>query len=134
VLSVGASALPQPPTHLDAIGQAAWQRLVAALDARGLLETELDFGMLESWAATYAQWRAAQAALNKHGLTYTLKTGYVGQRPEVAIAHKSKLLLKGLSAELGLSPSARARMSLPPPGDGADDELESLLRGDGGNL
>lgn len=125
--------LPRAPARLSKVGQAVWRRLVAALNERGLL-ADLDFGLLESWCSTYAQWREAQAVLEEEGLTFTTPNGYIQQRPEVAIGHKAKLLLKGLSSELGLSSAARARMNVPepePPHKSLSDLLfERILDGD----
>jgi len=116
--------LPAAPAHLDKIAKVAWVRLIDALNTAGILNHALDFGVLEMWCATYSQWIVAQAALNKHGYTYTIKaTGYVGQRPEVAIMNKAKTTLKALSSELGLSTAARSRLSIPEP---KGPERESL--------
>jgi len=117
---VSADLLPKPPAFLDRIGKAAWRRLVSALNDRGLLLADLDFGLLESWCTVYAAFVNAQEAVRKNGATFTTSTGYVGPRPEIAIAHKSRAQLKALGAELGLSTAARARMNvtaLPEPGE-----------------
>lgn len=123
-----ADQLPSAPSHLDRTAKAAWVRLIDALNTAGILNHALDFGLLEIWCATYSQWITAQQALNKHGYTYTIKeTGYVGQRPEVGIVNKAKTTLKALSAELGLSTAARARLSIPEPRPANEPTLRDIL-------
>ena len=69
--------------------------------------TQADGVLLEMIAVTYVRWKDAEAVLERDGLTFTSKTGYIGPRPEVAIARRAMQLLRQLIPEIGMTPSSR---------------------------
>jgi P27 family predicted phage terminase small subunit len=118
--------IPKCPRYFSGIARREWRRIVPELDRLGLL-TCVDGAALEAYCNAYANMVVCQTVINTLGLTFTTETGYVAQRPEVGIVNKSLAAIKSLCAEFGLTPSARARMSLPGTTEDAD-EMDSLLR------
>ncbi len=125
------SAEPQPregtPTRPEWVSPEAkreWGRIVPELRRLGLL-TMVDRAALVGYCQEWARYVQAEKILTKEGLTFSTESGYVTQRPEVAIAAKSLQLVKAFCTEFGLTPAARARLSAPGPKEkGLDDILE----------
>lgn len=122
-------ALPRCPSWLSREAKAEWRRVAPELARLGLL-TELDRALLASYCQTFAVWRECDRIVAAHGRTYLSPSGQVRQRPEVGIAQAEQALLRQLAAELGLTPSARARMGIATEQDEEDDPLKRVLRGD----
>jgi P27 family predicted phage terminase small subunit len=108
--------MPAMPDFLDAAGQREW-RLIAPKLHRSRLLTDLDGTALGAYWLAVAQLRAAQKILDVDGFTVTTPSGYEQQRPEVAIVRTSLMLIERYSAHFGLTPAARARITLPEPGE-----------------
>jgi len=82
----------------------------------GLL-TELDGEMLARYCQTHKRYLQAEESIEK-GLQATGRLN----RLRVVVAHKYLAALNQLAGQFGMSPSARARLSLK---DGAEDEFDS---------
>jgi P27 family predicted phage terminase small subunit len=95
---------------------------VPELRRLGLL-TVVDRAALAGYCQSYARWVQAEKVLEK-GMTFTTSTGYIQQRPEVAIAQKSLQLMKSFLIEFGLTPASRTRLSVP---EKEEDELDAIL-------
>ena len=119
--------VPTCPRYLNKIARREWRRIVPELDRLGML-TAVDGAALESYCNAYANMVQAQTVLNDEGMTFVTDTGYVGQRPEVAIVNKSLAAIKSFCAEFGLTPAGRARMAIPDK-PAAEDEMDQFLRG-----
>ena len=109
-----ATGVPVMPDGLTGTEEAAWREIVALLEPRGVL-TPCDAPMVELTAKTLVTMRQADAVISDEGPTTTTASGYPQQRPEVAIQHKTRLLLKQLLGELGMSPASRSNVDVPPP-------------------
>ena len=96
-------------------GSASRREIVALLEPRGVL-TPCDAPMVELTARTLATMRQADAVIGREGSTMRTASGYLQQRPEVALSHKSRLLLKQLLGELGMSPASRSNVDGPAAG------------------
>lgn len=124
---------PQPggvatcPTWLDLEAKREWRRISKELRRLGLL-TSVDRAALAAYCDCYATWRLNRQVLSEEGFTTTIETKggglYSQQRPEVAIVQKSLQLMKSYLVEFGLTPAARARISMP---DKLEDDLDVLL-------
>ena len=111
------------PAYLrdEALGE--WDRLAPTLLSLKIL-TVADRNALGAYCQAFADWQKAQRVLNRKGLTFKMpRTGYIQQRPEVAIAQKSMSLMLKFGVEFGLTPSARSRMHVGGEGEG-DGEAE----------
>lgn len=107
-----APVAPPCPDWLDADAKREWKRVAPELEKLGLL-TRVDMAALAGYCQSYATWRACQMVLAKQGMTFETATGYVTQRPEVSIGNKALDQVRAFCAQFGLTPSARARMTLP---------------------
>ena len=111
-------ALPRCPPHLNAIARKEWRRLASALHSVGIL-TVVDRAALAAYCQAWARWVEAEEHLAKGPPLIKTPSGYVQQSPWLTVANKQLEIMGRFMAELGLSPSARARLRLP--GRGADD-------------
>lgn len=102
---------PKMPTWLDRAARLEWRTIVPELASLGLL-TVVDRAVLASYCQSYSNLQSAQKVLKIKGMVIKAPSGYPMPRPEVAISHKERLLLKAYCQELGLTPSARSRMSV----------------------
>ncbi len=88
----------------------------------GLL-TPVDRQVMTTACETWARWVAATQQVTKLGVLVAGDRGLV-KNPAVQIARDAEATLARCWAELGLSPAARGRLSMPRP---EHDDLESLL-------
>lgn len=124
---------PACPSWMDSTAKKEWKRVAKTLEELGLL-TQLDMASLAAYCQSYAVYVHAQKIANdyykEHGrytTSYTNKSGAENQVsiPEIAICEKALKQMKMFANDFGLSPSARARISLP--GEKEDDEFELYL-------
>ena len=106
--------LPIAPIELLPDARIEWDRIVPELEKAGRLAS-VDLGVLATYCQAWARWLDAERFLKEHGLTYVIRdkdgrTKFVAQFPQVNIASKAAAQIKGLAADLGMSPSGRARM------------------------
>lgn len=116
---------PKPPTdrvvmpkHLGEVAAAKWKQLLPLLQQVRLM-TRADIDALARYCDTFEWWLATRATLKKDGDTYPIlndggEIKYIAQRPEVSIAHKLAQQLRQLEQDFGLSPAARASLSVEP--------------------
>lgn len=114
-----ALGMPRMPEWLPAEAKREWRVLAPKLRRLKLL-TEVDGTAFGAYCLVIAQLRAAQAILDVKGFTVTTPSGYKQQRPEVAIVNRSLALLARYSAEFGLTPAGRARITIPDEGEEDD--------------
>ncbi|MBI4302171.1 MAG: phage terminase small subunit P27 family [Chloroflexi bacterium] len=115
------SEVQKCPSWLSTEAKREWRRATSELAGQGIL-TALDRGILALYCQTFASLRQREAVLAGRGRTYLTPSGQVRQWPEVAIAQAEKAMLRQLAADLGLTPTARARMGMPLP-EGEEDEF-----------
>jgi P27 family predicted phage terminase small subunit len=113
--------MPSCPSFLDGAARATWRQVAPALHRLGLL-TELDGTILAAFCTAAARWRAAERVLRTEGLTMIVPQGLLA-RPEVAIARLERAAAVRFGAELGLTPTARARLGGGAPPDPAKLDL-----------
>jgi P27 family predicted phage terminase small subunit len=114
---------PIAPAELNARAKREWNRICKALDGLGLL-TGADTAILALYCAAYATWCQAQRELNKKGAGPVIKAANktLIPSPWLAVSNRAHDQIVKVGAELGLTPSARARLQVPPADDpGADD-------------
>lgn len=103
----------KPPIWLDEIGAEEFKRIEKLLREEERDFTQKDIKALEAYAANYSKWKRAEMDLIRNGLVIPINDdGYEQPRPEVAIANKAQQEFRSWAKELGLTPSARARMKL----------------------
>lgn len=133
---IGAEPAPPriaPPPELTEDAAKEWRRVEGLLRERGAL-TELDRGVLASYCMAYGRWAQAERAIAEiarrlpatGGLMMQTKAGNFIQNPLVGIANKALSDMARYAAELGMTPSARARTSGEKPGK--KEEMERFAR------
>lgn len=116
------------PKFLGKTGKKEWKRIYKILTDENFDFTEKDAKALESYASCYETWIICEEFLSEHGFTFETEKGYIAQRPEVSIGKKANESMRAWAKELGLTPSARARMNRPTNNRIDDDEeLESMI-------
>lgn len=113
---------PTCPRWLPREAKAEWRRIVPELARLGLLSI-VDRAALVVYVQAWSDLVSSRAVLAREGSVFKTKTGYLGPRPEVAIANKAARTIMQSCALFGLSPSDRGRMSVKEP-DNFDDESD----------
>ena len=120
------NGLPTCPSWLSVEAKRERKRVIPELSRLGLL-SKLDRNILAGYCISYALWQRSQEYLFKQGAVYVTTNGKLQPRPEVAVAKDAGEMMNNFAAELGLTPTSRARMRLPKP-DEEIDPMEALLR------
>lgn len=114
------SGLPVPPDHLDTYALEEWNRLAPGLHALGIF-FDVDRGAFSAYCQAYSRWRHSEEELNKlaeknplNALILKTVSGNFIQQPLIGIANKAMGDLVRYSIEFGLTPSARARITIDP--------------------
>ncbi|WP_112324489.1 phage terminase small subunit P27 family, partial [Oceanibium sediminis] len=106
-------ALPRCPEHLSDIARKEWRRLAGTLHKMGVL-TVVDRAALAAYCQCYGRWVEAEQKLKETPTILKTPSGHVQQSPWLSISNKQLELMGRYMAELGLSPSARQRLSMGP--------------------
>ena len=102
---------PAPPELLGRSGKALWRKLVKPLMALNLL-TALDLVALESYCDAYDVWMLTRREFKRNGSRLTVETmGGPKQNPLLVIIRNARDDMRKLSAEFGLSPASRSRVT-----------------------
>lgn len=103
------SRAPRCPSWLDPEAKREWIRVVPDLERLQLL-TGIDRASLVVYCQAVAEFEQASAVLRKNGRTFETPNGFLQARPEVAMLHRSALLIRMFAEQFGLTPSARVRL------------------------
>jgi P27 family predicted phage terminase small subunit len=116
--------IPRMPSWLSTEAKAEWRRVSGELDRLGLL-TRVDRGVLARYCAAWALWTLAAKLLVAEGLLAKGQKGEDGKHPALMAFRDLDGICTSLGKELGLSPAARGRMTLPEPE--TDDPRAAIL-------
>jgi P27 family predicted phage terminase small subunit len=105
---------PECPDYLDDVAKKEWGRLTTILTAMRVL-TEADYIALANLCQAYSTLMDAQRQLNKTGILYKTKSGYIQQSPLLGIIHTQTTIVNNLLREFGLTPSSRTRVAIAEP-------------------
>lgn len=126
---------PQPepdsgycPRHLDNYAAEEWRRVVPDLRRMGLL-TIVDRSALEAYCVNYGLYRQCKYILEQNGLICVAPSGYLQQRPEVAIMRNALKEMRAFMTQFGMTPASRSKISV----SAADEEsaFEQFLKASG---
>jgi|SRR6188472_3071292 P27 family predicted phage terminase small subunit len=106
----GALDAAVPPDLVDPEAQDEWRRLAAVLITRGQVTT-VDRAVLTGYCVKYAQWIALEREAAKHPWVVKTPSGYPIPNPALGMANKAFGLMLQAATELGITPSARSRVS-----------------------
>jgi P27 family predicted phage terminase small subunit len=107
------AGLPHCPDHLDDIARKEWQRVSKLLLGMKVL-TEADYIALATLCQAYSTLIAAQKQMNKSGILYKTKSGYIQQSPLLGIITAQTTIVNKLLSEFGLTPASRTRIHIAP--------------------
>ena len=112
---------PACPRWLDPAAREEW-RLIVDEWARAApkLLTKVDGGVLANYCQARARWAQAE-----QDIAVDLANGIPFDRSKVLIAAKYSAQIRAFAQELGLSPAARTRLSLPDEGGDGNDGILS---------
>lgn len=115
--NVPGRALPRCPSHLDEAARNEWRRLARPMHEAGVL-TIADRGALAAYCQAWSRWVEAEEKLKETPMLLKSPSGYIQQSPWLSISNKQLEIMGRYMAELGLTPSARSRLTSanPPPG------------------
>jgi P27 family predicted phage terminase small subunit len=94
------------------VARREWRRIATPLHEMGVL-TIFDRAALAAYCQAWARWVEAEEKLAETPPLLKTPSGYVQQSPWLSISNRQLELMGRYLAELGLSPSARARLRLP---------------------
>lgn len=128
---IAAEPKPRPitpicPDHLSAGARQAWAQIVPELELCGLI-TAVDGMALEVLCNAISEYQNANAMLAKHGYFIKNSKGILTVSPIFKIAKESERTIMRMMSEFGMTPSARARISINRPDDDSEDDFASLL-------
>jgi P27 family predicted phage terminase small subunit len=117
---------PDCPEWLTDDAKLIWDKAVPILERTGIL-TEADGDVLAQYSTAFSNWK--QLEIKMRGLPLVMvvgKGGYMQQAPLVSACMKASMLVSRLGELLGLNPSSRSRIMVPP---GGEDDAEEFLFG-----
>jgi P27 family predicted phage terminase small subunit len=91
--------VPECPDYLDDVAKKEWGRLTTILTAMKVL-TEADYIALANLCQAYSTLMNAQRQMNKTGILYKSKSGYIQQSPLLGIIHTQTTIVKQPAARV----------------------------------
>lgn len=119
--------IPECPEHLDELARREWDRVSGLLLGMRVL-TEADYIALGNLCQAYSTLISAQKQMNKSGILYKTKSGYIQQSPLLGIISTQSTIVNKLLCEFGLTPASRSRINAVQE-DKTVDPLEAALCG-----
>jgi P27 family predicted phage terminase small subunit len=129
--------VPEAPPFVQGYARIEWERVAAELVRLNLLSI-LDVGVLSAYCVAYARWRTAEEMLLELArrdpalrglLLKSSRDGMPVNNPLVRIAAHAASDMTRYGTELGLSPSARARIATGPIASAKANKFTGLLGG-----
>jgi len=105
-----ADGKPRQPAWLPPKAKAVWQQLIPRLEGMGVLAA-VDRNALARYCMLFARWRECEEFIAEHGAV-RVKDGNVTEWPQVARAGSLADKLLKLEQHFGMTPSARASLSV----------------------
>lgn len=109
-----------PPEDLQGEGRAEWEALAVPLKRAGVLKSS-DLGTFETYCRLHGEVHELEQAQDKHGIEPSIKLAIVNA------LFKLRKQKKEYAVELGLTPSARARVKAEPVAEQGDTTEEMLF-------
>nr|DAF38970.1 MAG TPA: terminase small subunit [Caudoviricetes sp.]DAJ57237.1 MAG TPA: terminase small subunit [Caudoviricetes sp.] len=121
--------MPECPSWLNGYAKKMWKDLGLELHKLGLL-TNIDGQAFAAACQSYGIWVECEHVLKEKGRVMTINTErgeYNQQRPEVSIGNSALKNFRSFCSEFGLSPAARASITVADPD--SENDFSSLLSG-----
>lgn len=116
--------MPVPPPSLDAVALEEWNSLGPELFALGII-TRADKAVFAAYCESYSLYLTIQEQFRQSGNAVVIRTksGNIIYSPILGALNKARAAMMKAAGELGITPSARSRISAEPPDD--DDPIAS---------
>ena len=101
------------PAELTGDARVEWDRIAPVLSGMGVL-THADQALLAAYCLAWGRMLHAERELAKTGEVVKSPSGYPIQNPWLAVCNRAGKDMKGYAEQLGLSPTARGRVSKAP--------------------
>lgn len=112
----GAAPIPegtiQRPPYVTGYAAEVWNQIVNSMPPA--LYTSADSIVLASFCVATAQWRQATEEISKDGVTVVTTQGDLKPHPALQAQSKALTTMALLGGKLGLDPSSRASLKMPP--------------------
>lgn len=108
---IGVANVPAPPAWFDMVAKAKYLELAEILVAMRVL-TAADVDHLAAYCSAYSRWCKSERELKRDGEVVTHKNGVDGRSHWLAVSEAALDRMAKSGAELGLSPTARARLKV----------------------
>jgi P27 family predicted phage terminase small subunit len=118
------AATPRPPAGLSSGARAIWRTLARDLVAAGLLTT-LDLPLLRLLVEAIEVERTMAALLVAEGLTIAAGSGGRKAHPAIRAGAGARATVIRLADAFGMSPTARQRVEMAPPGRNARSDTSA---------
>lgn len=129
--------VPSCPPHLDNEAKKEWKRVIRIFKGINLI-TELDRGILAAYCEAYSRWAKAISKVNEMGMVYAegrvvdekgnvIKAGVPKANPYIKIAREAYDQMVKTGTLFGMSPSARASLSIANANAEQKDPYEEFL-------
>lgn len=119
---------PEKPDYFDDIASKEFDWLCATLSEMGML-TPADRQAIEQYAYSYSEFRKAVDHLNKYGvMLIDPRTQFPKQNPYVKHMRVHQEICRRYQVEFGLTPAARARISLDASRADSGDDFDSFVK------
>lgn len=122
--------IPTRPEWLSPEAKREWTRITKELEPLEML-ARVDRAALAAYCQCWGLYVEAVRDIQENGTTFTTETGYEGPRPSVGVMVKMLEKMSAYAAKFGLSPSDRARLSIPEPKQ--EDPFADFLSQKAGN-
>lgn len=122
-----AAARVSPPEHLSGLALATFRRVAGNMATMGTLGAE-NREALAIYSTNWARMVEAEKHVAEHGaIVPAPRTGTPMHNPYLAVANRAAATVAKLAAELGLTPTARARLSVEKPKAPKNDPAARFL-------
>ena len=130
-----AAGKPKAPRHLSSVARTHWHATLAVLFPTGVI-TLAESDLLATYCEAYARWRQAKEELRPKkgkdgfrggGLIVTNAAGNPVRNPLLNVLADAEKTMMRCMSELGMTPSARARLTV---GAQVGDALDKFLSDD----
>jgi P27 family predicted phage terminase small subunit len=121
------AALGKPAAYMTDSAKEAWKH--ATKHAPPGLLTALDMSVVERWANAAGMYRDTLAIINQKGMGAVLMkapNGMLMQSPLMSVVKEQGAIMDACAAEMGFTPSARTRISVPAAGSRCHDGWEDI--------
>ena len=114
------AAVPTPPDWLPRYAKTVFRRTAKLLAEAGVL-SQLDRDVLSVYSVAVSRWRDAEKAMDEARVYQRTRSGYSQVSAQYTVASRARAEVLSAAQQLGLSPTARARLEKVTPTSDADD-------------